>query len=402
MLPVIRGWTAVQRTPNSNLQLGAALAFVAGATNAGGFLAVGQYTSHMTGIVSAMADNLVLGRAALVLAALAALLSFVVGAMTTAILVNWGLRRHLHSSYSLPLMLEAAALLIFGLLGASLGLYTAPLVPITVPVTVLLLCFLMGLQNAVISKISHAEIRTTHVTGLVTDFGIELGKLVYVHRAGAPTPNAPAATHTGHTFAGRGCRAQSTVRCPTHTTGSDPPPISVRTRSPTRRSSTAQSPSTVSIRVPATKHARLKTTAWLLNAACAMFPVANASVPSSVSGSAAATTSISASALSSTSVAACATSTSMTSVATYPASVAANPPISGTPRFGFATAAPVPPARIGVRLSAPTTSVWCAPANVTPEAASTSPAFSTSVVAPLPRLKLKLVAVIDGVASTKL
>lgn len=40
----------------------------------------------------------------------------------------------------------------------------------------------MGLQNAVITKISHAEIRTTHVTGLVTDLGIELGKLLYFNR----------------------------------------------------------------------------------------------------------------------------------------------------------------------------------------------------------------------------
>jgi uncharacterized membrane protein YoaK (UPF0700 family) len=37
----------------------------------------------------------------------------------------------------------------------------------------------MGLQNAMITKISKAEIRTTHVTGLVTDIGIELGKLFY-------------------------------------------------------------------------------------------------------------------------------------------------------------------------------------------------------------------------------
>lgn len=178
MLPIIRGWTDVQRTPQSNLRLGAVLAFVAGATNAGGFLAVGQYTSHMTGVVSAMAENIVLGQVSLALAGLAALLSFIVGAMTTAILVNWGMRRSLRSAYSLPLLLEAALLLLFGLLGASLGLHTALLVP----VTVLLLCFMMGLQNAVISKISHAEIRTTHVTGLVTDLGIELGKLVYFNR----------------------------------------------------------------------------------------------------------------------------------------------------------------------------------------------------------------------------
>ena len=50
------------------------------------------------------------------------------------------------------------------------------------PLTVLLLCFIMGLQNAVITKISKAEIRTTHVTGLVTDLGIELGKLFYINR----------------------------------------------------------------------------------------------------------------------------------------------------------------------------------------------------------------------------
>ena len=184
MLPFIRGWTDVQRTPQSNLRLGATLAFVAGATNAGGFLAVGQYTSHMTGYLSAMADHLVLGQLSLVLAAAAALASFIVGAMTTAILVNWGMQRELKSAYSLPLLLEAALLLVFGLLGASLGLHTALLVPLTV----LLLCFIMGLQNAVISKISHAEIRTTHVTGLVTDLGIELGKLVYLNRQRSGTP----------------------------------------------------------------------------------------------------------------------------------------------------------------------------------------------------------------------
>lgn len=184
MLPFARGWTDVRRTPQRNLRLGAVLAFVAGATNAGGFLAVGQYTSHMTGIVSTMSDQMVLGHAALAMVALASLLSFLLGAMTTAILVNWGLRRDLRGAYSLPLLLEAALLLAFGLLGAGLRLQTALLVP----VTVLLLCYMMGLQNAVISKISRAEIRTTHVTGLVTDLGIELGKLVYVNRRAGRGP----------------------------------------------------------------------------------------------------------------------------------------------------------------------------------------------------------------------
>jgi uncharacterized membrane protein YoaK (UPF0700 family) len=178
MIPLFRGWTTVQRTAQNNIRLGMTLCFVAGATNAGGFLAVGQYTSHMTGVLSLVADNLVLGQFTLALAGLAALLAFLGGAMTTAWMVNWGLRRKLQSAYGRPLLLEAALLLVFGLFGTGINVWAG----LFAPLTVLLLCYLMGLQNAVITKISHAEIRTTHITGLVTDMGIELGKLVYFNR----------------------------------------------------------------------------------------------------------------------------------------------------------------------------------------------------------------------------
>lgn len=178
MIPVLRGWTSVQRTAQNNMRLGITLCFVAGATNAGGFLAVGQYTSHMSGIVSSVADNLVLGQLQLALAGMVAVLAFVLGAMTTAWMVNWGLRRNLQSAYGRPLLLEALLLLVFGLFGTGINFFAS----LFAPLTVLLLCFIMGLQNAVITKISHAEIRTTHITGLVTDLGLELGKLLYINR----------------------------------------------------------------------------------------------------------------------------------------------------------------------------------------------------------------------------
>jgi uncharacterized membrane protein YoaK (UPF0700 family) len=174
----IRGFTALQRTPQADLKLGTVLAFVAGAANAGGFLAVGQYTSHMTGMLSALADNLVLGQFVLVGAGLVSVLAFMLGAMSTAWIVNWGMRLQLRSAYGLPLLLEALLLLVFGLFGAVMSLWHT----VFLPVTVVLLCYIMGLQNAVITKISQARIRTTHVTGLVTDLGIELGKLLYVNR----------------------------------------------------------------------------------------------------------------------------------------------------------------------------------------------------------------------------
>jgi uncharacterized membrane protein YoaK (UPF0700 family) len=123
---------------------------------------------------------MVLGHWQLAWIGVAAFLAFVSGAMTTAWMVNWSLQRKLRSAYGRPLVVEAALLLVFGLFGAVIETYGSELVP----VALLLLCYLMGLQNAVITKISHAEIRTTHVTGLVTDMGIELGKLVYINGPG--------------------------------------------------------------------------------------------------------------------------------------------------------------------------------------------------------------------------
>jgi uncharacterized membrane protein YoaK (UPF0700 family) len=75
-----RRLTASNRTHAANVHLARYLAFVAGAANAGGFLALHQYTSHMSGVVSAIADNLALGNISLLLIGLAAFLSFLSGA----------------------------------------------------------------------------------------------------------------------------------------------------------------------------------------------------------------------------------------------------------------------------------------------------------------------------------
>lgn len=181
-IPYLRRISSRRRSLSADRDLGMSLAFVAGAANAGGFLAVNQYTSHMTGILSSMADDLALGRLQLALHALFALLCFVAGAATTAILINWARRRHLQSEFALSLVLEALLLLLFGLLGANVSARWG------ISMIVLVLCFIMGLQNAIITKISRAQIRTTHVTGLVTDIGIELGKACYFNRAVANEP----------------------------------------------------------------------------------------------------------------------------------------------------------------------------------------------------------------------
>jgi len=170
--------TAAERSARANLHLGVGLAFVAGALNAGGFLAVGQYTSHMTGMVSAASDHLALAQLGLAVSALLAVAAFALGAASTALLVNYGRRRGAAWLYVPSLALEALLLLVFGLIGSQMLPHQIE----RVSLTALLLCYVMGLQNALITKISNAEIRTTHVTGLMTDLGIELGRMLYWNR----------------------------------------------------------------------------------------------------------------------------------------------------------------------------------------------------------------------------
>jgi uncharacterized membrane protein YoaK (UPF0700 family) len=184
--------TSRHRAPSTDRALGVLLAFNAGAINAGGFLVLHQYTSHMTGFTSQLSDGIALGQVGLVLTALGALLAFVVGAAATAMLVNWGRQHRLDGIYALPLLCEALLMFPFGLMGAITLSWSTPF---AVPLTVLLLSFIMGLQNAVGSKTSGGRVRTTHMTGNITDLGMELGKMLYWNRRSAAAPLARPVRH---------------------------------------------------------------------------------------------------------------------------------------------------------------------------------------------------------------
>ena len=111
------------------------------------------------------------------------MLSFLGGAFVCTTLISFGQRRRMRSRYALTLVLEAVLMMVFGFMGARLQQE----IRFTLPSTVMLLCFIMGMHNTVTSIISGAAVRTTHLTGTVTDIGIELSRLTYVnvhHRHG--------------------------------------------------------------------------------------------------------------------------------------------------------------------------------------------------------------------------
>ncbi len=163
------------RTPAMNRQLAWSMAFVAGAVNAGGFLAVEHYTSHMSGVLSTLADMAALGDYRTMLYAFGMVLCFAFGAFVSSFMIAYGKRHHWRGRYALALSFEAALLLLFGYAGHRLDAQEYRYIDLSVA----LLCFIMGLHNAVTTNISGTAVRTTHMTGTVTDIGIELSRLLY-------------------------------------------------------------------------------------------------------------------------------------------------------------------------------------------------------------------------------
>jgi uncharacterized membrane protein YoaK (UPF0700 family) len=151
-----------------NAILSAVLPFVAGMVNASGFIALGVYTSHTTGNTARIGDELAQGHFDMALQFAGLVFLFGLGAMTATALVEVA-HRSKQPRFVGPLLLQAFLLALFALLSIhSEHHWRYQRLELTS-----LLCFSMGLQNAMVTRLSGAVIRTTHLTGITTDIGIE-------------------------------------------------------------------------------------------------------------------------------------------------------------------------------------------------------------------------------------
>jgi uncharacterized membrane protein YoaK (UPF0700 family) len=105
---------------------------------------------------------------------------FILGGTVSTLLINAGRRRTIRGIYAIGILAEAVLMTALGL--------AEWLIPSIArgPVLILGLSFLMGIQNAVVTRISDATVRTTHVSGMSTDIGIEFGMLVDIIRGREP------------------------------------------------------------------------------------------------------------------------------------------------------------------------------------------------------------------------
>lgn len=74
--------------------------------------------------------------------------------------------------YIIPLIIESIILFSIAIFGQSLVDKNPNLLAFS-------LLFAMGMQNSLVTTISNATVRTTHLTGLFTDLGIELSQLFF-------------------------------------------------------------------------------------------------------------------------------------------------------------------------------------------------------------------------------
>jgi uncharacterized membrane protein YoaK (UPF0700 family) len=160
------------RTSNIDLVLAGLLSSMAGALNAVGFLIAGSFTANMTGNISASADHFANGEFLIAASFLGLLVAFICGASMAALAIQIGERKRIRSIYALAIAVEAGILLLVGTALATASANTHE------TFLVIILSFVMGLQNAVTTMISRARVRTTHVSGMATDIGIELAALV--------------------------------------------------------------------------------------------------------------------------------------------------------------------------------------------------------------------------------
>ncbi len=154
-------------------RLAITLAWIAGYANIVAVLTCGTTISHVTGTASNLGREVATGEWALAGFACFLLAAFLLGAMLAGVLTELGRRRNWDSIYVIPMAVEAVLL---GAFAIGVELHDTRSIETGWPLYAMagVAAAAMGIQNAAITHISSGVVRTTHVTGVLTDLGLEI------------------------------------------------------------------------------------------------------------------------------------------------------------------------------------------------------------------------------------
>ena len=181
--------------PNRNLWanglLAGYLAFIAGYCNSGGYVLLGSFTSHVTGSVGRISNDVAIGEPAAAVFGAVMVLTFFAGAFGASLILETYGPRSIPRAYGTALLGQGVVLMFFIFI-AGLSQTTHPRL---LDAEASLLCFAMGMQNSLVTRLSGSVIRTTHLTGVMTDLAIEAARWYRWHRSKLPHligPRVPA------------------------------------------------------------------------------------------------------------------------------------------------------------------------------------------------------------------
>jgi len=160
------------RTLKHNLQIAIILSFVAGIVNVTGFLAFKQLTTNVTGHFALFINDVATFDFWKGTIYFLYIFSFLFGSFSSSFLIEKFRENKRLNVFFLPTIIESLTLISIGLLSNIIDMKSPDLI-------VCLLLFAMGLQNSFVTKISNAVVRTTHLTGLFTDLGIDISQLFF-------------------------------------------------------------------------------------------------------------------------------------------------------------------------------------------------------------------------------
>lgn len=163
------------RTLRHNLRLASLLSFVAGMVNVSGLLTLHRLTTNVTGHFAFFAEEVSLRGFAEAWPYLLFIVAFLLGAFCSNLLVEFFSRVNARWMNTIPVAAESAILV-------GVALMRPDLLEAHPNSIACLLLFAMGLQNALVTSISDSVVRTTHLTGLFTDLGIELSQIFFFRK----------------------------------------------------------------------------------------------------------------------------------------------------------------------------------------------------------------------------
>ncbi|MEO5595072.1 MAG: YoaK family protein [Chitinophagaceae bacterium] len=165
--------TGQKRSFKHNMRLAILLCLNAGFINAAGFLAFSVLTTNVTGHAALLAVNIATRNFRSTRMVALWLFLFLAGAFLSSFYISKVGRNKLFA-YTIPLVFIIVILLFIALFGNG---YNNSLQETEYFAGSLL--FSMGVQNAMVSMISGSVVRTTHLTGMFTDLGIDLSEAVH-------------------------------------------------------------------------------------------------------------------------------------------------------------------------------------------------------------------------------